>query len=97
MGDHSNHAAGHCLARQCYSSVNLNGFASGILCTGSLVTRRSAVVVMVFVKSFTYVTYVCIYIYTHYMLHFMYIMYIIHSVSKGVQYLTIRGPYWAKA
>lgn len=25
MGDHSNHAAGHCLARQCYSSVILNG------------------------------------------------------------------------
>lgn len=90
MGDHSNHAAGHCLARQCYSSVILNGTASAILCTGSLVTRRSAVVVMVFVKSFTY-------IYTHYMLHFMYIMYIIHSVSKGGQYLTIRGPYWAKA
>lgn len=34
VGDHSNHAAGHCLARQCYSSVILNGTASGILCTG---------------------------------------------------------------
>lgn len=90
MGDHSNHAAGHCLARQCYSSVILNGTASAILCTGSLVTRRSAVVVIVFVKSFI------IYIYTHYMLHFMYI-YIIHSVSKDGEYLTIRGPYWAKA
>ena len=75
MGDHSNHAAGHCLARQCYSSVILNGTASGILCTGSLVTRRSAVVVMVFVKSFTYVTYVCIYIYTLYATFYVYYVY----------------------
>ena len=92
MGDHSNHAAGHCLARQCYSSVILNGTASAILCTGSLVTRRSAVVVIVFVKSFI------IYIYIRIICYILCIyIYIIHSVSKDGEYLTIRGPYWAKA
>ena len=74
MGDHSNHAAGHCLARQCYSSVILNGTASAILCTGSLVTRRSAVVVMVFVKSFTYI-YIHIICYIFCILCILYIVY----------------------
>ena len=84
MGDHSNHAAGHCLARQCYSSVILNGTASGILCTGSLVTRRSAVVVMVFVKSFTYVTYVYIYIYIHIICYILCILCILYIVYQRV-------------
>ena len=58
VGDDSNHAAGHCLARQCYRSFIFNGTASAILCTGSPVARKSVVVVMFFWSNH-------IYIYTH--------------------------------